>query len=82
MVTVIVSMTLAFILGAYTGVKALQMGLKYQIQMSEGKTPELKPVSDAIERHQEVKAQNEVIQQATKINNVTSEMIQDLFGGE
>ena len=81
-ITVMVSMVLAFILGAYTGVKSLQMGLKYQMQMAEGKKPELKPIADAVERHQEHKERNEVIQESKKLNNITDEMLKDIFGGE
>ena len=82
MVITMVAMVLCFVLGAYTGVKSLQMGLKYQMQMVKGETPELKPVANVIEKHQEIKERQEIKHEAKKLNNVTNEMLNDIFGGD
>ncbi len=72
-VLVVIAMALSFSLGAYTGVKSIQMGLRYQMQIAKGVEPVLSPVKDVFER---MDAEREV----KKVNNVTSEMISDLFG--
>jgi len=77
-----VAMVLCFALGAYIGVKSLQMGLKYQMQMTKGETPELKPIVDVIEKHQEIKERQEIKHESKKLNNVTNEMLNDIFGGD
>ena len=77
-----VSMALCFAIGAYTGVKSLQMGLKYQMQMVKGEMPELKPIADVIEKHQEIKERQEIKHEVKKMNNVTNEMLNDIFGGD
>lgn len=62
----------AFALGAFTGAKCIQLGLKYQMQIEKGVQPELKPLEPIMQRYE-----------AKKQNNVTNEFISEvLFGGE
>lgn len=82
MVATIIAMVLCFVLGAYTGVKSVQIGLKYQVQLSKGEMPELKPIENIVNKVQEVKAQQESKKEVKKLNNVTSEMLNDIFGGD
>jgi hypothetical protein len=72
-ITVILGMGLAFALGAYTGIKAVQMGLKYQMDIKDGIKPVLNPIRDAVERHEDKK-------EVKEYNNTTSEMIRDIWG--
>lgn len=74
-IAVIVGIIASYALGAYTGVKCVQMGLKYQMDIKDGIKPVLNPIREAVERHEDKQAANDY-------NNVTNEMISDLLGGE
>ena len=65
-------MLLSFGLGAFTATKTLQVGLKYQMDIQEGKKPELNPIEKFVERERERK-------EVEKVNNVTSEMLNDIM---
>ena len=65
-------MIFAFVIGAYTGIKAVQMGLKFKTQVEKGMAPKMdKPVKEFFEKKEE-----------QKISNNTQEMISDILGGE
>lgn len=68
-------MVSSFALGAFVATKTLQLGLKYHMQMDKGIAPELKPLRDIID-------DSSVRHEAKKTNNLTSEMLSDILGGE
>ena len=45
----LVAVLLAFALGAFTGAKCIQLGLKYQMQVSKGVEPKLEPIKPIVE---------------------------------
>lgn len=57
----------AFALGAFVSAKCIQLGLKYQVQISKGTEPKLepmRPIVDAVNNHKEevsIRRENEVI---------------------
>lgn len=70
----IVAVLLAFIAGFFCALKAVQVGLKWQIQTKEGREPELKsPIAPIVEAKQQSKVDG--------INQYRSEQMQEwLFG--
>lgn len=66
-------MLLSFGLGAFVSTKTLQLGLKYQMQVTKEEKPELN-VFERIDRERERK-------EVEKVNNLTSEMLSDIMGG-
>lgn len=71
MITLVIvfGMLIAFGTGAYTGIKAIHIGLKFQTQITKGIEPKMStPVKDFFDRKEEEKAVNK-----------TNEMIADIF---
>ena len=66
MITIIIGMALAFIAGAFCTLKSVQLGLKWQMQTSEGKSPEL-AIPNPIKEHIQVKRAAAAAQQTTSV---------------
>ena len=66
-------MLLSFGLGAFVATKTLQLGLKYQIQVTKEEKPELN-IFDRMDKERERK-------ELEKVNNLTQEMLSDIMGG-
>lgn len=60
---IIIGMALAYIVGAFSMLKSVQLGLKWQIQTSEGKSPEL-AIPNPIKERREAKEHVTMMQQA------------------
>ncbi len=68
-VAIVLGMLIAFITGAYTGIKAVQMGLKFKVQIEKNVEPKMdEPVKEFFDR----KAEEKVV-------NNTSVMISDIL---
>lgn len=74
MVTTI-GMIVSFALGAIVGIKAVQLGLKYQMQIKEDIMPEFSPIKDTVQEF----ASNKATKQE---DNQVTEMISDLLGDD
>ena len=70
---IVLSMLLSFGLGAFVATKTLQLGLKYQIQVTKEEKPELN-IFDRMDKERERK-------ELEKVNNLTQEMLSDIMGG-
>ena len=71
-VVIILGMLLSFSIGAYTGIKSVQMGLKFQVQIEKNIEPVMdKPVKEFFNA-----------KSAKKAANNTNEMISDILGGD
>lgn len=71
-IAIILGLLISFSIGAYTGVKAVQMGLKFQMQIERKIEPQMdKPVKEFFQAKEE-----------KKVVNKTQEMISDILGGE
>jgi hypothetical protein len=70
-----ISLLIAYLAGFFTCLKAVQMGLRWQIQTSEKKEPELKgPIQPIVEAVQQRKTD--------EINQYAKEQIQEWLFGE
>jgi len=72
-ILIVLSMLLSFGLGAFVATKTLQLGLKYQIQVTKEEKPELN-IFDRMDKERERK-------ELEKVNNLTQEMLSDIMGG-
>lgn len=58
-IVLVISLLLAFVTGFYCAIKSVNLGLKWQIQVKEGKEPELKspiaPIVEAVKQSKEKK---------------------------
>ena len=71
-VAIILGMLIAFTLGAYTGIKAVQMGLKFKYQIEKKTEPKMdEPVKQFFDRKEEKKAVS-----------VSTQMISDIMGDD
>lgn len=70
-----ISLLIAFLAGFFTAIKAVQLGLKWQIQTAEKKEPELhSPIQPIVEAVQQRKTD--------EINQYAKEQIQEWLFGE
>lgn len=71
-IAIVLGMLVSFSIGAYVGIKAVQMGLKFQSQMEKKIEPKMdKPVKEFFERKEE-----------KRVVNKTTEMISDILGSD
>lgn len=77
MIITIIAIICSFALGSFVGVKCIQLGLKYQIQVTKGIEPELQPLKPIVRHIETVKQEKEI----KKYNNTTAEMINDILNG-
>jgi len=73
-IIIALAVIISFALGAFIGVKSVQLGLKYQMQIQKGVEPTLSPIRDVIDDITST-------QNAKQANNETAEMIGDILGG-
>lgn len=66
----LLAVLVAFALGAFTGAKCIQLGLKYQMQISKGVEPKLEPIKPIVEAYQ-----------THKENKITATMYDELMNG-
>jgi hypothetical protein len=74
-ILLIIGLLIAYLAGFFTCLKAVQMGLRWQIQTAEKKEPELhSPIQPIVETIQQKKAD--------EINQYAKEQIQEWLFGE